>query len=57
MGEVSCFESYSECDMGLQGSDRFSEELLESENDRRIESVANKVSTLKHVSDLLFNIM
>lgn len=32
------------------GTERFSEELLENENDRRIENVANKVSTLKHVS-------
>ncbi len=31
------------------GADRLSEELLENENDRRIENVANKVSTLKHV--------
>lgn len=31
------------------GADRLSEELLENENDRQIENVASKVSTLKHV--------
>lgn len=34
----------------MSGADRFSEELLENENDRRIGQVANKVSTLKHIA-------
>lgn len=37
----------------IVSGDRFSEELLESENDRLINGVAGKVSSLKHVSSTL----